>query len=111
MPEMANGRRQMLSAKWIGHDGITVTMSLADECICFLSNPTCLNGIKSKGMHAKHKGRALVMHNDYMTYTMADVLPLPNYKVVLPKIQFNIICAHHNIRTDPELGMGWAALH
>jgi hypothetical protein len=52
----------------------------------------------------------LVLHNDYVIYTMADVLPLPDYKMVLPKGQFNGICAHYNIRTDPNLGMGWAAL-
>ncbi len=57
-PEMANGRRQMFSAKWIEHDGITVAVSPADECICLLSDPMCLNSIKSKGMESNHKGRA-----------------------------------------------------
>jgi hypothetical protein len=51
------------------------------------------------------------MCNNYMTYTMMNVPPLPDYKVVLPKGQFNGIRAHYNIRTDPDLGMGWAALH
>ncbi len=41
---------------------------------------------------------------------MTDVPPFPDYKVVLPKGQFNSIHAHYNIRTDPDLGMGWAAL-
>ncbi len=41
---------------------------------------------------------------------MADVLPLPDYKVVLPKGQFNGIHAHYNICMDPNLGMSWAAL-
>jgi hypothetical protein len=86
-------------------------MSPADKCICLLSNPTCLNGIKSKGMRSKCKGRALVMRNDYMTYTMMDVSPLPDYKVVLPKEQFNGIHAHYNICMDSDLGMSWAALH
>jgi hypothetical protein len=111
MPETANGRRQMLSAKWIERDGIPVAVSLADECIHLLSDPTCLNGIKSKGMRAKREGRALVMHNNYMTYTMTDVPPLTDYKVVLPKGQFNGIRAHYNMRTDPDLSMGWAAVH
>ncbi len=30
--------------------------------------------------------------------------------MVLPKGQFNGICAHYNIRTDPDLGMDWAAV-
>jgi hypothetical protein len=63
-------------------------------------------------MQVKHKGKVLVTRNDYATYTMADVPPLPDYKVVMPKGQFNgRIHAHYNIRMDPDLGMGWAALH
>jgi hypothetical protein len=85
MPETAQGERQMLSAKWIERDGINIAMSLADECVCLLSDPTCLNGIKSEGMRAKREGRALVVQNNYMTYTMENVPPLPDYKVVLPK--------------------------
>jgi hypothetical protein len=60
-PEMAHGGRQMLSAKWIERDGIIIAMSLTDECVRLLSDPMRLNGIKSKGMWAKHKGRALVV--------------------------------------------------
>ncbi len=105
-PEMAHGRRQMLSAKWVERDGITIAVSPADECVHLLSDPTRLNGIKSKGMRAMRKGRALVMQNNYMTYTMTDVPPLPDYMVVLPKGQLNGIRAHYNIRTDPDLGMG-----
>jgi hypothetical protein len=109
-PETANGRMQMLSAKWIEHDGNTIAVSPVDKCICLLSNPACLHGIKSKGMQAKRKGKALVSHNNYVTYTMADVLPLQDYKVVLPKGQCNGICAHYNIHMDPDLGMGWEPL-
>ena len=71
-------------------------------------NSVCLNEIKSKGRHVKREGKALVSCNNNATYTMADVPPLPDYKVVLPKGQFNSICAHYNICTDPNLGMGWA---
>ncbi len=39
MPGMANGGMQMLSAKWIEHDGNTIAVSLANKCICLLSNP------------------------------------------------------------------------
>jgi hypothetical protein len=83
--ETANGGKQILSAKWIEHDGITVAVSPADKCVHLLSDPMRLNGIKSKSMWAKHKGKALVMQNNYMTYTMTDVPPLSDYKVVLPK--------------------------
>ncbi len=110
-PEMAQGGRQMLSAKWIECGGIIIAMSPADEWVRLLSDPMRLNGIKSKGMRAKHEGRALIIQNDYMTYTMENVPPLPDYKLVLPKGQFNGIRAHYNIRMDPDLGMGWAAVH
>jgi hypothetical protein len=110
-PETANGGRQMLSAKCIECDGISVTVSLADKCAHLLINPARLNNIKSEGMQAKHKGRALVVCNNYMTYTMMDVPPLPDYKVVLSKGQFNGIRAHYNICMDLDLGMDWAALH
>ncbi len=109
-PEMAQGGRQMLSAKWIERDGINIAVSPSDECVHLLSDPTCLNGIKREGMWAKCKGRALVVQNNYMTYTMENVPPLPDYKVVLPKGQFNGIRAHYNIRMDPDLGMDWAAV-
>ncbi len=109
-PEMAQGGMQMLSPKWIKCDGINIAVSPADECVCLLSDPMCLNGIKSKGMRAKGKGRALVVQNNYMTYTMKNVPPLLDYKVVLPKGQFNGIRAHYNIRTDLDLGMDWAAV-
>jgi hypothetical protein len=63
MPEMAQGGRQMLSAKWIERNGINISVSPADECIHLLSDSTYLNGIKSKGMRAKRDGRALVVQN------------------------------------------------
>ncbi len=110
-PEMAQGGRQMLSAKWIEHNGINIAVSPADECVRLLSDPRRLNGIKSKGMRAKREGRVLVVQNNYMNYTMENVPPLLDYKVVLPNGQFNGICAHYNIRTDPDLGMDWAAVH
>ena len=31
----------------------------------------------------------MVERNDYATYTMDDVPPLPDYKVILPKGKFN----------------------
>jgi len=74
-------------------------------------SPSRANGIKSEGMRAKHEGKTLVERNDYATYTMNDVPTLPDYKVVLPtKGMFNGVRAHYNIRTDTDLGVGWAAL-
>jgi hypothetical protein len=52
-----------------------------------------------------------VERNDYATYTMDDVPPLPDYKEILPKGNFNGLRAHYNICTDPDLGIGFVALH
>ena len=52
----------------------------------------------------------MVERNDYATYTMDDVPPLPDYKVILPKDKFNGLRAHYNIRTDPDLGINYATL-
>jgi hypothetical protein len=41
---------------------------------------------------------------------MGDVPPILDYKVVLTKDKFNGLREHYNIRTDPDLGVGWAAL-
>ena len=75
-------------------------------------NPSRVNGIKSEGMQAKRNAKALVSRNDQASYTVGGVPPIPDYKVVLPKGKFNSLRAHYNIRTDtdPDLGLGWAAL-
>ena len=75
-----------------------------------LSDPARINGIKNKGMQAKRKGKALVDRNNYGTYCMDDGTPIPDYRIKFPPGQFNGLRAHYNIRTDPDLGVGWAAL-
>jgi hypothetical protein len=65
-----------------------------------------LEWYQKQGHAGKAQRKGVGVCNNYMTYTMTDVPPLPDYKVVLPKVQFNGICAHYNIRTDPDLGMG-----
>ncbi len=100
----------MLSAKWVERDEETIAVSPADECVRLLSNPSRVNGIKSEGMRAKRDRKALVSRNDYSSYTMGDVPPIPDYKVVLRKGKFNGLCGHYNICMDPYLSVGWAAL-
>jgi hypothetical protein len=109
MPETAHGGRQMLSAKWIEHKGVTFAVSLADKCICLLSNTACLNGIKSKGMRSKHEGRALVMRNDYMAYTMTDVPLLPNYKVSCQR--GSSMASVHTTTSARTRTLAWAGGH
>jgi hypothetical protein len=75
-----------------------------------LSDPTRINGIKSEGMRAKRERKALVEQNDYGTYCMDDVAPIPDYTIKFPPGQFNSLHAHYNIRMDPDLGVGWTAL-
>ncbi len=100
----------MLFAKWEDKNGVSIAVSPAAECIRMLSDPSQINGIKSQGMRAKQEGTALVEWNDYATYSMADVPLTPEYKLMLEKGKFNRIRAHYNIRTDPHLGLGWAAI-
>ena len=97
--------------QWIDRGGgDDIVVSPAAECVHLLSNPAHVSGIKSKSMRSKREGKALVERNDYATYTMDDVPPLPDYKVILSKGKFNGLRAHYNIRTDPDLGIDYAAL-
>jgi hypothetical protein len=101
----------MVTAKWIERDGAIAVVSPAAECVHILSAPARAHGIKSKGMRKKREGKALVERNDYVTYCMDDVAPIPDYKLVFQtKGQFNGIRVHYNLRTDPDLGVGWVAL-
>ena len=109
-PEEENSRRNMLSAKWEDKNGVSIAVSLVAECVRMLSDPSRINRIKSKGMRAKRERTTLVQWNDYATYSMADVPLISDYKLVLEKGKFNGIRAHCNIRTDPNLGLGWAAI-
>jgi hypothetical protein len=109
-PKETNANRQMLSAKWIDCGRDLVAVNPAAECVCMLSNPFRINGIKSKGMHAKRKGKALVKRNDYTTYSMDNVPIIPDWKIVFPKGKLNGVRAYYNIRMDPDLGIGWVAL-
>jgi hypothetical protein len=111
-PEEDNsGKQQMLNTKWIDRGGgDDVAVSPAAECVCLLSDPERVSGIKSEGMRSKREAKALVERNDYATYTMDNVPPLPDYKVILPKGKFNGLRALYNIRTDPDLGIDYAAL-
>jgi hypothetical protein len=102
----------LLSAKWIERGGAdAIAVCPAAKCVHLLSDPARVSGIKGKGMWAKCEGKALVERNNYATYTMDDVPPLPDYKVILPKGNFNGLRAHYNIRIDPDLGISFAALH
>ena len=90
---------------------MAVAVSPAAECVRMLSDPSRINGIKSKGMRTKQEGTALVERNDYVVYSMEDAPPIPEYKIEMEKGKYNGIHAYYNIRTDPDLGIGWAAVH
>ena len=109
-PEEVDSIMKMKPAKWIDRNGVAEAVSPAAECVRMLSDPSRINGIKSEGMRAKQEGTALVERNDYAAYSMDDVPPIPDYKIELEKGKYNGIHAYYNIRTDPDLGIGWAAL-
>jgi hypothetical protein len=75
-----------------------------------LSDPARVNGIKSEGMRAKREEGAKIECNTYEAYSMNDVKAIPNFKIELEKGNYNGIRAYYNIRTDPDLGVGWVAL-
>jgi hypothetical protein len=56
-PEAANSGREIQAVKWVERGGKLITVSPAEECVCLLSNPTRINGIKSEGMRASMKVR------------------------------------------------------
>ena len=70
-----------------------------------LSDAARINGIKSEGMRAKREGKALVERNNYGTYCMDDVAPIPDYMIKFPPGQFNGLRVHYNI-PRPRRGMG-----
>jgi hypothetical protein len=110
-PEEVTANRQMFSVKWIEQNKESIPVSPAAECVHVLGDPTCINGIKSKGIQASCKGKVLVERNGYATYTMDGALDIPNYKIVFLKGKFNRMQAYYNICIDPDLGMDYAALH
>jgi hypothetical protein len=61
-------------------------------------------------MRTKQEGTALVERNNYAAYSMKDVLPILEYKIKMEKGKYNGIRAYYNIRMDPDLGIGWAAV-
>jgi hypothetical protein len=109
-PEEADGGKKMMSAKWVNQNGVAVAMSPAAECVRMLSDPSRTNRIKSNGMRAKQEGTALVKRNNYATYSMKDVPPVPEYEIEMEKGKYNGICVYYNICTDPDLGIRWAAV-
>ena len=106
--EVGSGK-QMMSARWVEREEVKVAGSPAAECVRMLSDPARVSGIKSEGMRKKREVAALVERNTYTQYNMADVPSIPEYKIVLEKGKFNGLRAYYNIRTDPDLGIGWAA--
>jgi hypothetical protein len=108
--EEENGGKKMMSAKWVDQNGVAVAVSPAAECVWMLSDPSRINGLNSKGMRAKREGIVLVERNNYAEYSMEDVPPIPEYKIETKKGEYNGIRAYNNIHTDPDLGIGWAAV-
>ena len=109
-PEAEDSGKQMLNAKWNDHVGELVAVSPTAECVQMLSDASWINGIKSEGMRVHCEGKALVEQNTYKCYTMDDVPPIPNVKIKFPKRKFNGMHVYYSIRTDPDLGLGFAAL-
>ena len=82
-PEAQEGAKRMQPAKWLQVGSEVKAASPAVECVRLLQDPERVHGVKSEGMRAKREGEALVERNDYDVYSMADVEPLPDCKVIV----------------------------
>ena len=81
--EAQEGKRRMQPAKWIQVGSEVKAASPAVECVRLLQDPERVHGVKSEGMRAKREGEALVERNDYDVFSMTDVEPLPDCKVIV----------------------------
>jgi hypothetical protein len=45
-PEAVNSGREIQAAKWVEQGGESIAVSPTEKCVCLLSNPTRINGIK-----------------------------------------------------------------
>jgi hypothetical protein len=84
---------------------VAVAVSPAAKCVRILSDPS---RIKSKGMRMKQEGTVLVKRKNYAVCSMEDVPPIPEYKIEMEKGKYDGIRVYCSIRTDPDLGIGWA---
>ena len=90
-PEAQEGPKRMQPAKWVQVGSEVKAASPAVECVRLLQDPERLHGVKSEGMRAKREGEALVERNDYDVYSMDDVEPLPDCKVIVViRVRFRV---------------------
>lgn len=89
-------------------------MSFAHECLRLCSHPDRLTGVKGQTKHAKREAAAKLLCRCYYTMSMDDVLfsSLCMGVAKNPSLEgtHNGIRGRYNIRADPDLGLGRAAL-
>jgi hypothetical protein len=88
------------------------TTSFARECLRLCEMHDRKNGVKSSGKYAKRERAAKISGRHYYLQQTQDVR-LGNLKMTavgLPKGTHSGLLARYNIRTDPDLGVGRAAL-
>ena len=105
--EVADTGKNMLSPEWAERDRETITVSPADGCIHLLSNPSRVNGIKSKGMRVKCNAKALVSCNNYASY-MITHSRLQNGPAK-GEVQWSPCALQHPHGPGPWFGLGGAA--
>jgi hypothetical protein len=108
-PEANNTEKRMAANSMV--EG--ATQSLAAECARLCSLPSRINGVKGHAKARKREEAATMNKRNYHVQNEDEEIPFTNLKmktVGLPKGTYNGMGAMYNLRVDPSLGVGKAAL-
>ena len=107
-PEANDGTARMAAHTMIED----AAYSLATECARLCGDPARAHGVKSHAKYAKREGAAKMEERFYHVQDPADVhfTKLKKTVVGLPAGEHNGLLSRYNLRTDPQLGVGRAAL-
>ena len=102
---------QLLNARVASHSMAEgKSFSLAREAKRILEDPRRVNGVKSDKKYNKREDAAKLTDRHYHVEGKVDYQNIKRKLVGLPPGEHNGILGRYNLRTDPDLGMGWAAL-
>jgi len=86
------------------------SFSLAKEAKRILNDPSRVHGVKSDKKYKKREAASKLMDRIYHVEGKVDFQNIKRRVVGLPPGEHNGILGRYNLWTDPDLGMGWAAL-
>ena len=94
------------------HNGALIPISPTAECICMLSNPMRINGIKSKGMQASREGKGVGRAEQLSDLHNGRCPPkFQTSRSCSQKVNLMESCTPYSILCkDPDLSVGYADL-